>query len=129
MFRIWRGAVELHEDEVPDFEESVVFFLKLANDAVFALFRVLVPVNFAGRATGTGFRHLPEIGFRPHTRDTLWIDTDILDPNIERFVVVPVDGKDKAVVGKVADLSQKLISALDRLALEVVSEPEIAEHL
>ena len=86
-------AVELHEDQIPQFEEAVIFRLHQRDDAVDAQFRRLVPVDFAGRAAGARFRHLPEIGFRAHARDAARIDADVVDPDVIGFVVVLEDGE------------------------------------
>src|SRR5690606_19499300 len=87
------GAVELHEDQIPQFEESVIFSLHHRNDAVYAHFRHFIPVNLAGGSAGSRICHLPEVGLGSHAGNTAWIDSDVVDPDVVCLVVVFVDGE------------------------------------
>ena len=46
VFRVGLTAVELHKDQIPDFQEAVVLRLQHGNNAVFAHLRMIVPMNF-----------------------------------------------------------------------------------
>jgi hypothetical protein len=53
-------AIELHEDEVPDFDEAVAVFVRAAGRAAGDVVAVVVE-NLGTRAAGAGITHLPEI--------------------------------------------------------------------
>jgi hypothetical protein len=56
---------------------------------------------------------------------------DFIEPNARRFLVVEIDGG-REFFGRQAEpflIGQKLPGPMDRLALEIVAETEIAEHL
>jgi len=57
------------------------------------------------------------------------IDPDLLKPDVGRFVVLGVDRHPEPFGGQAGDLGQKLPGVADGVALEVVAEAEVAEHL
>ena len=59
------GAVELHEDQIPNFQEAIIVLLKRLNDGLFATFGVFIPVNLGVGSARSRFRHLPEVVLRP----------------------------------------------------------------
>ena len=50
-------------------------------------------------------------------------------PQIERLIVVDIDGGDQAVLGQPEFLGDQVPGELDRAVLEIVAEREVAEHL
>ena len=123
-----RVALELHEDEVPDFYEPIAVFVGASGRAAGDLAAVVVE-NLAARAARTGVAHGPEVVLLPHAREPALVDTDFVEPDRGGLVVVPEDRAKKPVRRQAEHFGHELPGIVDRLALEVVAEAEIAEHL
>jgi hypothetical protein len=83
-----------------------------------------------------GVGHLPEIVRRvaralvvADADDALDGHADFLGPDVVGFVVLVVDGDGQLVGGQAVDLGQELPRVVDRVALEVVAEAEVTQHL
>ena len=114
------NAVKLRKDEVPDFDFPhrglVVDFAAGAADAV-GTFR---------RGAGG-----PEVFVFVEILEPVSRELDFVEPDLSRFGIVFVDGCRKGF-GREPEpflLGQKLPGPVDCLALEVVAETEVAEHL
>ena len=128
-------AVELHEDVVPDFDETVAVFVRRSRGAAPVLFAVIVE-NFGARAARSRIAHHPEIVGSvagalvvADADDALDRHADLLGPDVVGFVVLGIDGDRQLVLGQLVDFGQQLPGVLDGVALEVVAEAEVAEHL
>ncbi len=112
-------AVELREDEVPDldFLGPVAVIEDLGAGAADAV----GPVR---RGAGG-----PEVVVLAHPGDPVGGELDLLVPDVEGLVVVEIDGDGEPVGLDLQRPGQELPGPVDRLALEVVAEAEIAEHL
>jgi len=121
--------VELHEHEVPQFQEPVALGLQRRDDRVDTFFRAQIPMDLAGRAAGAGLRHLPEVGLRAQPGDPPRIHADILGPDGIGFFVALVDGEAQPLDRDFVHLGYQIIGEADRVAFEVVAEAEVAEHL
>jgi hypothetical protein len=128
-------AVELHEDVVPDFDETVAVFVRRSRGAAPVLFAVVVE-DFGARAAGAGVAHHPEIvgGVAgalvvADADDALDRHADFLGPDVVGLVVLGIDRDRQLVLGQLVDFGQQFPGVLDRVALEVVAEAEVAEHL
>ena len=85
--------------------------------------------NLRARAARAGVAHRPEVVGRGDADDPLFRQPGDLAPQLERLVVLGVDG-DQQLVGRGAEfLGNQLPGELDRHVLEVVAEREIAQHL
>ena len=74
---------------------------------------------------------LPEVVLLAEAEDALGRDADLLVPDFERLVIINIDGRIQAV-GVDADpvrAGQEFPAPVNGLALEVVAEGEVAEHL
>ena len=121
---VGRGAdaVELREDQVPDFHARfgprgvVVDFTAGAADPVGPL------------AGGAGW---PEILALPLAADVAGGNSDLVVPDLVGLIVVEVDGDVESVFGQAEPLGggQKLPSPVYGLFFEVVSEREVPQHL
>ena len=80
-------------------------------------------------AAGAGVAHLPEIGGLAQAHKAFRIDADLLQPDIRGFVVILIYRDPELVLGQLQFLRQKLPGKADGLALEVIAEAEVAEHL
>ena len=134
--RAFLVAVELHEHEVPDLDVAVAVRVGRAGRAA-GDFRAVVVEDLAARTAGTGVGHLPEVVALVLARAGLVADADaalgrhadLFRPDVEGLVVLVVDGRPQLVFRQLVDLGQQLPREADRIALEVVAEAEVAEHL
>ena len=112
-------AVELGEDEVPDldFLDPVAVVEDLGAGAADAV----GPVR---RGAGG-----PEVVVLAHPGDPVRGEPDLLVPDVEGLVVVEVDGEGQPPGGDLEGLREELPGPVDGLALEVVAEAEVAQHL
>ncbi len=96
----------------------------------------MVVEDFRARTARPRVGHLPEIVARvlgalvvADAHDALGRDADFLRPDVVGLVVVDVDGRPQLVRRQLVDLRQQLPRIVDRIALEVVAEAEVAQHL
>ena len=129
------GAVELHEHEVPDLDVAIAVLVRGPRRATGDV-RAMVVEDFGARTAGAGIGHLPEVvGGERRTLvvadadDALGRDADHVLPDIVGLVVGLVDRDQQAVFRQLPDLGQQFPGPDDRLALEVVAERPVAEHL
>ena len=127
-------AVELHEHQVPDFDEAVAVFVGRAGRAARNVGAVVVE-DLGARAARAGVGHLPEIvGGVARTLvvadadDALVRHADFVGPDVVGFVVFDVDGDGQLVGRQAVDLGQQFPGVVDGIALEVVAEAEVAQH-
>ncbi len=128
-------AVELHEHEVPDFDEAVAVFLGRTWRAAPDVGAVVVE-HFGARAARAGVGHLPEVVRRvaralvvADADDALFRHADFVGPDVVGFVVLEVDGDGQLLGGQLVDLGQQFPAVVDGVALEIVAEAEVTQHL
>src|SRR5688572_8015759 len=89
----------------------------------------MVVENLRARTAGPGLAHRPEVRLRAHACETLALDADVLKPDVGRVVVV-LEHRDPQPFRRQAEpVGHELPGIADRLALEIVAEAEIAQHL
>jgi len=141
-------AVELHEDEVPELEESPCF--RPFNECILREFLALdfgpftfgtrrnrkilgdvgeVDKDLGARPARTGVGHLPEIIVRTQAIDARIRKPCDLTPERTCFVVFFEDADTQVLRRKLEFLRHELPGKLDRIALEVIAERKVAEHL
>ncbi len=128
-------AVELHEHVVPDLDVAVAVFVGRSRRAAGDL-RAVVVEDLGARAARAGVAHHPEVVGRvaralvvADADDALGRHADFLVPDVVGLVVLGVDGDPELVGRQLVDLGQQLPGVVDRVALEVVAEREVAQHL
>ncbi len=128
-------AIELHEDVVPDFDVAVAILVFAAGRAAPDVLAVVVE-DLGARAAGAGVAHHPEI-VRGVARALVVADADhalrrhadFLRPDVVGLVVLGIH-RDPELVGRQAiDIDQQFPGVLDGVALEIVAEAEVAQHL
>ena len=130
-------AVELHEHEVPDFDdERVVLVDQLAARQGGTLgVGTQVDMDLAARAARTLVAHLPEVVLLRAFEYALFGDMLLpvavsLGVHLEAvFLVAAEDGHIKAVLIDAHHLGEELPTVGDSLTLEVVAEAPVAQHL
>ena len=127
--------VELHEHEVPDLEPARAV-LAVVRDAVraFGQVRAAIEVDLAARPARPGLGHPPEVGVVAvvdvaPARHPLGRQADLVGPDVPGDVVVLVGRRGQALAGDAEVAGQEVPGPVDRLALEVVAEAPVAEHL
>ncbi len=86
-------------------------------------------MELRARAAGTHLPHLPEVLLVPQLENPLRREVGVLEPQLARLVVRHVHGGPQAVRVEPELRGDELPRVADRLALEVVAEGEVAEHL
>ncbi len=130
-----RGAIELHEDQVPDLEPARAV-LRVVRDAVLALGQLgaAVVVQLAARPARAGVAHAPEV-LVVALRDVapahqpLRRQADLIGPDAVGLLVIGVDRGGHSLGRQAELLGQVLPRPVDGVALEVVAEAPVAEHL
>jgi hypothetical protein len=133
--RAVRALVELHEHEVPDLEPARAR-LRVVRRAVRPLAELdpAVEVDLAARAARAGVCHPPEvlvvarIDVAP-LRHPLRREADLVAPDAPGDLVVRVRRRRESIARDSHVDREELPGPVDRLALEVVAEAPVAEHL
>ncbi len=132
--RVHGVLVELHEDQIPVLEEALVV---AARQVVgLAERHATVEVQLGARPARASRTGLPEVLRARALDDALARHAD-LEPRLDRLLVgsepelvVAAEHRDPDVAGREAEaLSRQLPGEARGLALEVVAEREVAEHL
>ena len=121
-------AVELHEHEVPQLDVAVAVFVGAPRRPAGHLGPVVVEHLRAG-AAGAGVAHRPEVVLLSAAGKPGPIDTDVVEPDPGRLVVALVHRHPQLLRREPEHAGQELPAVADRVALEVVAEAEVAEHL
>ena len=127
--RAHRAILELlvlHENDVPDFDETVAVFFGRSRRATPDVVAVIVE-DLSTRAAGAGRAHLPEVVGRRDANDPVFRNADFL-PDFKGFIIGVIDGGQQArlVDGKV--FGDQLIGKGDCFGLEVIAERKVAQH-
>ena len=126
--RLARALVELHEDEIPDFGESVAVFLgrtgRTTGDG-----RPVVVEDLRARTARARLTHGPEVVVGGDADDLVVRQAGDLAPQPGGVLVGDMDC-DQQLLGRQPEIAgDELPREFDRRLLEVVPEGEIAEHL
>ena len=126
------GLVILHEHQVPHLQPAAAAVVQAdaaVGQATGAGCCTPVVVQFTGGAAGTGVAHRPEIGLLAHAHDAVCRQADLVTPHLQRLLVVVEDRGHQQVAGDSVDGREAVPGVVDRLALEIVAEREVAQHL
>ncbi len=124
----------LHEDEVPELEEALGVVAGTVAGRAESLAAVVVELR--ARPAWSARPGLPEVVLSSELDDPLVRDADRM-PALDRLLVRPEaelrvsaeDGHPDALRGEAPAAGRQLERPVDGLALEVVAEGEVAEHL
>ena len=126
--------IELHEHQVPDLDHAGVAGI---DQRPARKVRREIVVNLAARAARAGLAHLPEVVLLVAQVDVRGVDVGHGAPDLGRLVVggqalgrVALEHRRvQALAGQAPNLGQQLPRPGDGLALEVVAEAPVAQHL
>ena len=122
------GAAEvLREHEVPDLDVAVLRG-RVGGAGVGTVLRAVVPEDLRARTARTDVAHLPEVVL-VEPLDARPREADLVGPDLLGLVVADVHGDPDAVAVEPQHLGEELPRPRDRVALEVVAEAPVAEHL
>ena len=119
--------VELHENEVPDFDEPVAILVRAAGRASGNAFAMIVEDFRAGPARA-GIAHGPEIVRRADPDDPGIVEAGDLFPQRCGFIVFGIDRDEQLFRIEREFLCAQLPAEFDGLFLEIVAEGEIPQH-
>ena len=123
-----RHLLELHEDEIPEFEKAIAVLFRAARRSTPDMLAA-VDEYLGAWTAGAGISHRPEIVRSGDADDAVVREAGDLLPVAGRLVVIVVDGDQQLVFLQPEILRDQLPGELDRALLEVVAERKIAEHL
>src|SRR5690606_6939408 len=131
------GAIELHEDVVPDFDVAITVLFRTAGWAAPDVF-AMIKEDLGAWPAGAGIAHGPEVVgcvrctlVVADTHHALGWHADFLGPDVVGLIITGVDRDPELLLGQVQPLfgGQKLPRIGDGVALEIVAETEVTEHL
>ena len=126
--------IELHENQVPYFDETVTVFVWRAWRTTPNFWAVIIE-NFAARTAWTCVSHLPEIigcvacaFVIADTDNALNWHTDLIFPDVVGFVVFLVDRDRQFFFWQAISHCQQFPRIVDRIAFEVIAKREVTQH-
>ena len=120
-------AVELGEDQVPELDIAVAVAADGAVGLAAAPLGASVKVELGAGAAGAA-ADFPEVVLFSKAHHVVGRDAHLLGPDVVGLVVVFVNGDIQALGRQLHDLGAELPGPGGGLALEVVSEGEVAQH-
>src|SRR5262249_48305265 len=129
--RAARIAVVLDEDQVPDLDEAratAVDAAVLRLVLLVARLAAAVDVELGAGTTGAGLAHLPEV-LLLEAAHPIATDVGDVEPQRPGLIVGRVDGGIELVLGQLPHRGEQLPRPHDGVALPVVAERPVAEHL
>ena len=120
-------SLELHEHEIPDLDEAVAVGVRRTGRTARNVVAVIVE-NLRAWAARAGVAHRPKVVGCGDADDPLFGQTRDLPPQIERFVIVVIDGDGELVRRQSQVARQQIPGIFDRVVLEIVAERKVAEH-
>ena len=89
----------------------------------------MIVENLRARPARAGVAHRPEIVARRDADDPRLGQAGDLAPQVERLVIVVIDGDGELLRRQSEVARQKIPGEFDRVVLEIIAEREVAEHL
>ncbi len=121
-------TVVLSEHAIPVLKITVAVAAGLAVGAAAANLGALVEVDLGARAARAGGAGAPEVVFLAQLGDMALGNAQAL-PDLDGLVVVLEHGEVELFGGQAQNLSRELVGPCAHLALEVLAEAEVAQHL
>ncbi len=122
-----RELLELHENKIPNFDETIAVFICGAGRATPDMIAMIVE-DFRTRTAGAGITHCPEIVARRNADDAIIRKTGDLLPEIRSVVICVINGDKELIFVEAKLFCDQVPRMADRFFLEVVAKGEITEH-
>lgn len=122
-----RQLLILHEDEVPDFDETVAILFRRTGRSTPDMIAMVVE-DFRTGTAGTGIAHRPEIVAGRNADDAVIGKTGDLLPEIKGLIVGMINRDQQAVAVDAEFLGDQVPGMGDRFFLEIIAEGEVTEH-
>ena len=118
---------ELHEHVVPDLDVAVI----LSGGAAFFVRNggAMIVVDLTTRAARSGGAHAPEVVLRAEPLNPVLRDAYTVVPQGKGLIVIVEDGDPQTICFDPPDFCEKLPRPGNGIALEVIAEAEVSEHL
>src|SRR5262245_36357881 len=123
-----RHLLELHEDEVPDLDETVTIGLGRARGAAWNLVTV-IEEDLRAWAARSSIAHRPEIVRGRNSNDAAFRQTRDPLTQVESLIVFRENGDGELLLLQAKLLADESPLPVDDLGLEVIAEGEITQHL
>ena len=117
----------LHENEVPDFNESVPIFFRTARRSPPDMIAMIVK-NFGTRPTRSRRAHHPKIIICGDPDDFIITETGHFFPNLCGLIIGVINSDKKAVFVQAKFFGQQFPSKGNCVRFEIITKAEIAEH-
>ena len=123
-----RDLLVLHEDQIPDLDETIAVGIRRAGRAAGNV-RPMIVEDFRARPARPQVAHLPEIVAAGDADDLALGQAGDLLPQVECLIVIDEDGDHQAIDRQLELLGNEIPGELDGTVLEIIAEGEVAEHL
>ncbi len=118
----------LHENEIPDLDETVAVGVRAAGRAAGNM-RAVIVEDFRARAAGADIARRPEIVGGGDADDFIVGQARDFFPQGSRLVVRVIDGDEQFVLRQAVDFCHQFPGKRNGVFLEIIAEAEIAHHL
>ena len=120
--------IELHEHEVPEFQETVAVLIGAAGRAALQ-FVALIDEYFRAWTAWARIARRPEVIRRVDADDLVVLEARDLLPQGDGFLIVVIDGDEQLILFDAEFFGDQGPGEADRLLFEIVPKREVAEHL
>ena len=124
----FRVPVVLHEDQVPNFQESVAVAIHTAIRLTAAVGITAIQVNLAAGAARSCVAHGPKILFFTQPDHSFVGNTNLFVPQIIGFIVICINRSVEFLRRQAITIGHQVPGKIDCLFFKVVPEGEIPEH-
>src|SRR5262249_16894338 len=119
--------LKLHEDEIPNLDETIAILLGRTGRAAPDL-RAVIIEDFRARPARACIAHGPEIIAGGDADDLVVAEPCDLFPKRGGLVVIVIDSDAELILGEAEFLGDQGPGIVDRLFLEIIAERKISEH-
>ena len=121
-------VVKLCEDVVPELDVSVAVAARFAVGLAAAVLFAAVEVDLRARAARTA-ADLPEVVVLAETHNALFRHTDLILPDVVRFVVIQIDRRPELIDRHFHHFGHEFPAPGERFFLKIISKGKTPQHL
>ena len=120
--------LELHEHQIPDLDETIAVSVGTARWPARNVLAMIVE-DFRAWTARAQVAHLPEVVGAGDAQDARLGQPGDLLPQLERLIIVDIDGSDEPVLGQAEFPGDEVPGELDGSVLEIIAKRKITQHL